>query len=76
MRVTGGLRSTHVLGVIVTFKVTATPWEHGYVLDIEGYGSVTQSYGRDDAELMVRDWLEINDVPDAQAEAVEIHFRA
>lgn len=58
----------------MTFNVTATPWEHGYVLDIEGYGPVTQSLGRDDAEHMVRDWLELNDVPEAQTGRVNIGF--
>lgn len=48
--------------------------EHGYVLDIEGYGPVPQSLGHDDAEHMARDWLELNDVPNAQTGDVVVSF--
>jgi predicted XRE-type DNA-binding protein len=42
--------------VTTTYHVTATPWEHGWELDIDGVG-VTQSRSLGDAELMIRDLI-------------------
>lgn len=43
----------------MTYNVTATRWEHGWELDIEGVG-VTQSHTLADAERMVRDYLALD----------------
>lgn len=39
------------------YRVTAVRWERGWELHIDGEG-VTQSHTLDDAEAMVRDYLE------------------
>ncbi len=41
------------------YKVTATRWEKGWELDIEGVG-VTQSRSLRDAEEMVRDYIRLD----------------
>lgn len=46
------------LMVAMTYKITAKAWEHGWELHIEGVG-VTQSEGVEDAEAMVRHYLEL-----------------
>ncbi|WP_030144570.1 hypothetical protein [Glycomyces sp. NRRL B-16210] len=48
----------------MAFRVTAKAWEHGWELYIEGVG-VTQAEGVDDAEAMVRDYLEIDGLDSA-----------
>jgi hypothetical protein len=55
----------------MTYHVTATRWEHYWVLNIDGIG-VTQSEGLDDAEAMVRDYLRLEDL-DSTA-PIEITF--
>jgi hypothetical protein len=42
-----------------TYQVQAQRWQHGWELHIHGLG-VTQSYGKADAEAMVREFVHLN----------------
>ncbi|WP_112135101.1 hypothetical protein [Glycomyces dulcitolivorans] len=55
----------------MTYKVTAKAWTQGWELHIEGVG-VTQSEGVEDAEAVVRDYLELDGL-DADA-PIDITF--
>jgi hypothetical protein len=57
--------------VAMTYKVTAKAWTQGWELHIEGVG-VTQSEGVEDAEAVVRDYLELDGL-DADA-PIDITF--
>lgn len=60
------------MAAVSYYKVTATRWEHGWELDIDGVG-VTQSYSLADAERMVRDYLRL-DLGDDIAQKSDIDF--
>lgn len=49
--------------VAVKYRVTATRWEDGWELDIEGVG-VTQCRSLGSAERMVRDYLRLDGLDD------------
>lgn len=55
------------------FRVIARRWEHGIELHIEGVG-VTQSHGVEDAEHMVRDYIETVDLVVSEPFSIEIEF--
>lgn len=56
---------------MTTYTARAKRWKHGWELHIDGVG-VTQSHGLRDAEMMVRDYIELSlDIP-AGSFAVEI----
>lgn len=56
------------------YKVVAKAWEHGWELHIEGIG-VTQSEGVEDAEAMVRDYLELDGLDAGAAIDITFEFR-
>ena len=51
------------------FRVTATRWEKGWELDIEGVG-VTQSKSLRDADEMVRDYVRLESGSDVARDAI------
>lgn len=55
----------------MTYEVKAVRWDHGWELHIKGIG-VTQSRTLAEAESMVRDYLELDDQPDAATAQVVI----
>jgi hypothetical protein len=58
----------------MTYKVTAKVWEHGWILHIAGVG-VTQSEGVEDAEAMVRDYLELDGLDGTASIDITFEFR-
>jgi hypothetical protein len=60
--------------VAMTYKVTAKAWEHGWELHIEGIG-VTQCEGVEDAEAMVRDYLELDGLDSEAPIDITFEFR-
>lgn len=55
-----------------TYRVTAKRWGSYWELDIDGVG-VTQSRTLLSAEQMVRDYLALDDHPDAATAGIDIH---
>lgn len=59
----------------MTYRVTAytePPWRVLVIFDAQGLElGATQSYGRHDAEFMVRDWLRVMDHADSHTAELE-----
>lgn len=55
----------------MTYRVTATRWDGGWELDVEGYG-VTQCHTLDTASSMVRDFVRLDGASDWETADIEL----
>lgn len=55
----------------MTYRVTATRWDRGWELDVEGYGT-TQCHALDAATSMVRDFVRLDGASDWETADIEL----